>query len=110
MWPVHISDVQVPLSNIRYGRFVRVNCIMNLNPRSCVHGFFIHAFYSEKPILGHFSGKTETPAQRLKMCWIVVCGLIHTILEGYFALHHKTLAGENAYLAEVCKFLSKISL
>ena len=41
--------------------------------------------------------------QRIKMCWFMACGLIHSVLEGYFALFHKTLAGEQTFLAQLCK-------
>ncbi|XP_052781270.1 3-beta-hydroxysteroid-Delta(8),Delta(7)-isomerase-like [Mya arenaria] len=40
---------------------------------------------------------------RVKVCWFVTCGLIHSILEGYFSLYHRTLAGEDTYLAQMWK-------
>ncbi|KAF9961560.1 hypothetical protein BGZ72_003166 [Mortierella alpina] len=35
--------------------------------------------------------------------WFILCGMIHTVFEGYFGLHHATLAGENSLLAQVWK-------
>ena len=40
---------------------------------------------------------------RVKLCWFVVCGLIHMVLEGYFCVFHATIAGRNTYLAQMCK-------
>ena len=40
---------------------------------------------------------------RLKICWFVSCALIHTILEGHFSLQHQTLAGDQAFLSQMCK-------
>ena len=40
---------------------------------------------------------------RLLLCWFMICGFIHTILEGYFAFNHASLAGGASYLAEMCK-------
>lgn len=48
----------------------------------------------------HLQGKYLT---RIKICWFVVCALIHGVLEAYFAVKHKTLAGEQSYLAQMCK-------
>ena len=48
----------------------------------------------------HLRGHTIT---RLKTCWFLCCGLIHTILEGFFAVKSKTLAGEQSYLAQMCE-------
>ena len=41
---------------------------------------------------------------RLKICWFMSCGLIHLILEGYFSVQNRTLAGEQSFLAQMCKF------
>ena len=60
-------------------------------------------FYSGK------KGRYENSViSRCKICWFMACGLIHTILEGYFSFFHKTLAGEQGFLAQMCKsYLSK---
>ncbi|KAK3103611.1 hypothetical protein FSP39_020519 [Pinctada imbricata] len=44
---------------------------------------------------------------RLIVCWFVVCGGIHSILEGYFSLYHDTLAGSSSYLAQMWKEYGK---
>ncbi len=49
------------------------------------------------------------PITRMKMCWFFSCALIHGILEGYFALYHKTLAGEQTFLAQMCKYTIMLS-
>ena len=41
---------------------------------------------------------------RVKICWFVVCFLIHGIMEGYFSAYHKTLAGQQSYLAQMCEY------
>jgi len=48
----------------------------------------------------------RSPGTRVKVCWFVSCGLIHSVLEGYFSLFHKTLAGEDTYLAQMCEYNS----
>ncbi|KAF9938874.1 UDP-glucuronic acid decarboxylase 1 [Mortierella alpina] len=35
--------------------------------------------------------------------WFFLCGMIHTVFEGYFGLHHVTIAGETSLLAQVWK-------
>lgn len=45
---------------------------------------------------------TFSLCQRLILCWFVMCGLIHTVLEGYFSIYHETLAGDMTYLAQLC--------
>lgn len=49
--------------------------------------------------------KRKSTGERIKVCWFVSSGLIHIILEGYFSLYHATLAGEDTYLAQMCKYL-----
>ncbi|KAK3581259.1 hypothetical protein CHS0354_032985 [Potamilus streckersoni] len=44
---------------------------------------------------------------RLKLCWFVMCGFIHLILEGYFSLFHASLAGKSSYLAQMWKEYGK---
>lgn len=41
--------------------------------------------------------------RRLTLCWFMLCAFIHTGLEGYFAVNHKTLAGHSTILGEACK-------
>ena len=47
--------------------------------------------------------KRKSAGDKVKVCWFVSSGLIHIILEGYFSLYHATLAGEDTYLAQMCK-------
>ncbi|KAF9967383.1 hypothetical protein BGZ70_009781 [Mortierella alpina] len=35
--------------------------------------------------------------------WFFLCGMIHTVFEGYFGLHHATIASETTLLAQVWK-------
>lgn len=58
--------------------------------------FIITWIYSTK--------KKFSVGYRLLLCWFTICGFIHTILEGYFAFNHSTLAGGSSYLAEMCKY------
>ncbi|CAC5355117.1 EBP [Mytilus coruscus] len=51
--------------------------------------------------------KKFTVGYRLLLCWFTICGFIHTILEGYFAFNHSTLAGGSSYLAEMWKEYGK---
>ncbi|KAI8866565.1 Emopamil-binding protein, partial [Ramicandelaber brevisporus] len=44
-----------------------------------------------------------TTAGRLTFGWFLVSGLIHIVLEGYYVLHHRTIAGESFLLAQVWK-------
>jgi len=44
---------------------------------------------------------------KLKLCWFASCAGIHFILEGYFALYHRTIAGEMSFLAQVWKEYAK---
>ena len=50
-----------------------------------------------------FSSRLKT-GERLKICWFVMCGVIHMVLEGYFSVFHATIAGRNSYLAQMCKY------
>ncbi|KAF9301122.1 hypothetical protein BGZ74_007080 [Mortierella antarctica] len=40
---------------------------------------------------------------QLTFLWFVMCGFIHLFLEGYFSVHHATLAGDQHPLAQVWK-------
>jgi len=40
---------------------------------------------------------------RVKLMWFFACAMIHGILEGYFSVFHKTLAGEQTFLAQMWK-------
>ncbi|XP_045164462.1 3-beta-hydroxysteroid-Delta(8),Delta(7)-isomerase-like [Mercenaria mercenaria] len=53
------------------------------------------------------STKRKSTGVRIKICWFVSCGFIHTILEGYFGVYHATLAGEQTFLAQMWKEYGK---
>lgn len=40
---------------------------------------------------------------RLTFFWFILCGLIHTLFEGYFGIHHATLAGDQSPVGQVWK-------
>ncbi|KAI8867420.1 Emopamil-binding protein [Ramicandelaber brevisporus] len=44
-----------------------------------------------------------TTAGRLTFGWFLISGLIHIVLEGYYVLHHRTIAGESFLLAQIHK-------
>ncbi|XP_064633235.1 3-beta-hydroxysteroid-Delta(8),Delta(7)-isomerase-like [Lineus longissimus] len=44
---------------------------------------------------------------KLKLCWFVSCVLIHIVIEGYFSLNHRTLAGSQTFLAQLWKEYGK---
>ncbi|XP_041349968.1 3-beta-hydroxysteroid-Delta(8),Delta(7)-isomerase-like isoform X2 [Gigantopelta aegis] len=45
--------------------------------------------------------------QRIILCWFVMSGIIHSVLEGYFGIYHQTLAGRMTFLGQVWKEYSK---
>ncbi len=57
-------------------------------------------YMGTKPHLKHDLGG------KLKLCWFLACGFIHTFLEGYFSVRHRTLAGEQTFLAQCCEYRS----
>ncbi|KAK6176590.1 hypothetical protein SNE40_014845 [Patella caerulea] len=58
-----------------------------------------------------YSGRSTKPKfsllERVILCWFVMCGIIHTFLEGYFSIFHATIAGEMTFLAQIWKEYSK---
>lgn len=40
---------------------------------------------------------------RMKICWFLMCGLIHCVVEGYFSIYHRTLAGHQTFFGQMCK-------
>ena len=40
---------------------------------------------------------------RLKVCWFILCSLIHIVLEGYFSFFWQRIVGDQSYLAQTCK-------
>ncbi|XP_055331407.1 3-beta-hydroxysteroid-Delta(8),Delta(7)-isomerase-like [Paramacrobiotus metropolitanus] len=45
--------------------------------------------------------------EKAKICWFSVSGLIHLVIEGYFASFHGTLAGSDHILAQIWKEYAK---
>ncbi|CAH1266272.1 EBP [Branchiostoma lanceolatum] len=45
--------------------------------------------------------------QRLTVCWFVLCGCIHLILEGWFSVFHNSIAGDQSFLSQLWKEYSK---
>ncbi|KAK6174416.1 hypothetical protein SNE40_017697 [Patella caerulea] len=58
-----------------------------------------------------YSGRSTKPTfsllERVRLCWFVMCGVIHTFLEGYLCVFHATIAGEMTFLAQIWKEYSK---
>ena len=54
-------------------------------------------------LTGWAARKPLSVTRRLVVCWFVACGLIHSVLEGYFGYFHATLAGQMDFLAQLCK-------
>ncbi|KAJ3188692.1 hypothetical protein HDU85_004406 [Gaertneriomyces sp. JEL0708] len=47
--------------------------------------------------------KNASTSTKFLFLWFVACGFIHSVLEGYFAYNHKTIAGQSHVLAELWK-------
>lgn len=52
----------------------------------------------------HLKGKLTC---KMKIMWFFTCGLIHTILEGYFAFFHRTIPEDTTLLGQLWKEYSK---
>ncbi|KAG8428923.1 hypothetical protein GDO86_018860 [Hymenochirus boettgeri] len=46
-------------------------------------------------------------ARRLGICWFTVCGFIHGVIEGWFALYYRDIPGDQAFLSQLWKEYSK---
>ncbi|KAI0231903.1 3-beta-hydroxysteroid-Delta(8),Delta(7)-isomerase [Lamellibrachia satsuma] len=44
---------------------------------------------------------------RMKICWFLMCGLIHCVVEGYFSIYHRTLAGHQTFFGQMWKEYAK---
>ena len=54
----------------------------------------------------HFAGNnkyTKPWTTKGKLCWFALCAFIHTVLEGYYSLFHKTFPGGTNFLDQLCK-------
>ncbi|KAM9344424.1 3-beta-hydroxysteroid-Delta(8),Delta(7)-isomerase [Pholidichthys leucotaenia] len=45
--------------------------------------------------------------RRLALCWFAVCGFIHCVIEGWFALYYDVLPGDQSFLSQLWKEYSK---
>jgi cholestenol delta-isomerase len=94
-------------------------------PRSALIPHYVPNTYSSPTILVGFgtpvaligivtfilTGLIRPNAQRPRLsfidrvicAWFAICAGIHIILEGYFVVNHRTLAGESTFLAQVWK-------
>ena len=50
--------------------------------------------------IAHLKGRYVT---RTKICWFLMCGLIHCVVEGYFSVYHRTLASHQSFFGQMCK-------
>ena len=83
--PVEYSENINTLAEVLGGFFVVVGVVLILT--------FIYASTRSHLAFG----------TRLKVCWFVVCALIHIVLEGYFSLFWKRIAGDQSFLSQLCK-------
>ena len=44
-----------------------------------------------------------TAFQKLIVCWLLLCGCIHTFLEGHFSIFSADIASRMDFLSQVCK-------
>ena len=82
--------------------------VPNENSSLATNGIFFGSVAVVLVVIWFYTGTLENMkgycVTRMKMCWFVSCAVIHCILEGYFALFHKTLAGEQTILAQICEY------
>ncbi|KAL6482801.1 hypothetical protein MHYP_G00076730 [Metynnis hypsauchen] len=45
--------------------------------------------------------------RRLALCWFTVCGFIHGVIEGWFALYYTIIPGDQSFLSQLWKEYSK---
>lgn len=46
-------------------------------------------------------------SRRLALCWFAVCGFIHSVIEGWFALYYHIIPGDQSFLSQLWKEYSK---
>ncbi|EHB09433.1 3-beta-hydroxysteroid-Delta(8),Delta(7)-isomerase [Heterocephalus glaber] len=42
--------------------------------------------------------------RRLSLCWFGMCAFIHLVIEGWFAVYHEAILGDQALLSQLCEF------
>lgn len=45
--------------------------------------------------------------RRLVLCWFTVCAFVHLVIEGWFAVYHEVLLGDQAFLSQLWKEYAK---
>ncbi|XP_054859548.1 3-beta-hydroxysteroid-Delta(8),Delta(7)-isomerase [Eublepharis macularius] len=43
----------------------------------------------------------------LALCWFVICGFVHIVIEGWFSLYHVEIAGDQTFLSQLWKEYAK---
>ncbi|KAM4606914.1 3-beta-hydroxysteroid-Delta(8),Delta(7)-isomerase isoform 1-T2 [Discoglossus pictus] len=56
-------------------------------------------------LTGRVSGMSS--ARRLVLCWFTVCGFIHLVIEGWFALHYMDIIQDQSFLSQLWKEYGK---
>uniref|UniRef100_A0A8C5QIT8 EBP cholestenol delta-isomerase n=1 Tax=Leptobrachium leishanense TaxID=445787 RepID=A0A8C5QIT8_9ANUR len=47
------------------------------------------------------------PARRLAICWFMVCGFIHGVIEGWFSLYYAVIPQDQSFLSQLWKEYGK---
>ncbi|XP_031421376.1 3-beta-hydroxysteroid-Delta(8),Delta(7)-isomerase [Clupea harengus] len=53
------------------------------------------------------AGGRLSAGRRLALCWFTVCGFIHGVIEGWFALFYSTIVSDQSLLSQLWKEYSK---
>ncbi|XP_034952958.2 3-beta-hydroxysteroid-Delta(8),Delta(7)-isomerase [Zootoca vivipara] len=61
-------------------------------------------------VIARWQNRTATPLgtwRSLAICWFAICGFIHGVIEGWFSLYHKEIAGDQSFLSQLWKEYAK---
>uniref|UniRef100_A0A670JWS2 EBP cholestenol delta-isomerase n=1 Tax=Podarcis muralis TaxID=64176 RepID=A0A670JWS2_PODMU len=61
-------------------------------------------------LIARWQNRTAAPFgtwRSLAICWFAVCGFIHGVIEGWFSLYHKEIAGDQSFLSQLWKEYAK---
>lgn len=47
--------------------------------------------------------------RRLALCWFVICGFIHGVIEAWFSRFYDIIPGDQSLLSQLCKYNEKVS-
>lgn len=84
--------------------------VINYTPNTLhifeILGYFFGGLAVIMPILFVIltRGYKATLSRKLALCWLILCGCIHTILEGHFAVFHEDIQSRMDFLSQVCKY------